>query len=189
MKIMTEHIPEQIIPAHDCVTELYKFDELDEEIRERLLDECAETHASDWEDEWRDTLKAVEELFGVTCKDWSVYRWSHDYTLYAYYGDYSHTRLDEAAECDAEEYGYLGLKGLRAMGKCWTRYGRKVVKGEYYSGPCHGTPGRDFHCADRHSKVLFVGLHDGSCPLTGYIGDNDALDPLWVHRPLTCFVV
>ena len=26
---------------------------------------------------------------------------------------------------------------------------------------------------------MFVGLHDGTCPLTGFCADNDALDPLW----------
>lgn len=173
MKLMTEHIP-----AHDRVTRLYKFDELDEDIKERLVSRCAEIHANDWDGEWRDTLAALEKLFDVKCKDWSVDGWSRRYTLYAYYSTYTHTRLEDA-DTDDPDYGYLALTGNRAMGKCWTEWGNEVTKGKYYSGPFHGTPGKDCHYAHRYSKVLFDGLHSGTCPLTGVCYDNDALDPLW----------
>ena len=174
MKIMTEHIP-----AHDRVTELYKFDELDEDIQERLVSRFAEAHEDDWADEYRDTLKELEKLFGVKCEGWSVDGWSHDYHLYAHYGTYARTRLEDAANSGDEDYSYLALRGNRAMGKCWTEWEREVVKGNYYFGPMHGTIGKDAHYVCRQSKVLFDGLHDGSCPLTGFCADNDALDPLW----------
>jgi hypothetical protein len=161
MKIMTEHIP-----AHDCVTEIYKFDELDERIQERLVSRCAECHADDWADEYRDTLKELEKLFGVKCEDWSVGGWSHYHNLHTVYGDYG---IDEAAECDANEFGYLALRGNRAMGKCWTLWEREVVRGNWHRVGKHS----------RYSRVVFGGLHDGSCPLTGFCADNDALDPLW----------
>lgn len=184
MKIMTEHIPERVIPAHDIVTELFKFDELDEDIRERLVSHCAEIHANDWEYEYRDTLKKLEELFGVKCADWSVDGWSHDYTLYAEYDTYLHFRLEDAANSGDEDYGYLALRGNRAMGKCWTEWGDKVSKGKYICACwCKGkmnphSVGGDY-TKGYHSKALFDGLHDGSCPLTGFCADNDALDPLW----------
>lgn len=190
MKLMIEHIPERVIPAHDEVTKLYKFDELDEEVSDRLLSECARVHADDWEDEWRKTLKALEELFGVKCKDWNVDDVSHDYTLYAYCSTYTHIRLDEAADCadrDDPDYYYLGLSGVRAMGKCWTLYGRETVKSKHIcacwtkatGGEMHYGAVGGHHTKGYHSKVLFDGLHDGTCPLTGYCGDNDGLDPLW----------
>ena len=169
MKIMTEHIPEQTIPAHDSVTKIYTFDELDDNIKDRKICEYGDFHSEAWDGDYRATLKALEELFGVTCQDWEVNPYRHNYTLYAFYGQYTRTHLDEAAEVDGEEYGYLALRGLRAMGKCWTRWGREVTKGKYFK------KGR----APKHSRVLFDGLHDGSCPLTGYCADNDALDPLW----------
>ena len=178
MKLMTEHIPEQVIPAHDIVTELFKFDELDEDIQERLVSRCAECHADDWDGEYRDTLKELEKLFGVKCEGQSVDGWSHTYILREARYDYLLDCAADNADRD-EDWGYLALKGNRAMGKCWTEWGDEVTKGKYYSGPCHGTPGKDFHYAHRHSKVLFVGLHDGSCPLTGFCADNDGLDPLW----------
>jgi hypothetical protein len=174
MKIMTEHIPEQVIPAHDCVTEIYKFDELPSGTQDRLVRRCAEIHANDWEHEYRDTLKKLEELFGVKCKDWSVDGWSHDYYLYVDYSTYFHFSLEDAAECNREEdneseYWYLSLKGNRAMGKCWTKWEREVVRGNWHYVGKHS----------RYSRVVFSGLHDGSCPLTGFCADNDALDPLW----------
>ena len=166
MKLMTEHIP-----AHDRVTRLYKFDELDEDVKERLLRRCAEIHANDWDGEWRDTLAALEKLFDVKCKNWSVDEWRHNYTLYKYYSSaYSSLRLDEAAESDEDaEYGYLALRGNRAMGKCWTEWGSEVTKGSYHYAGKHS----------RYSRVVFSGLHSGTCPLTGVCYDNDALDPLW----------
>ena len=169
MKIMTEHIP-----AHDCVTELYTFDELDENIQERLVSRCAECHADDWADEYRDTLKELEKLFDVKCVDWSVDGWSHDYTLYAEYDTYLHFRLEDAAESNYKDnndsdYYYLGLKGNRAMGKCWTLWEREVTRDNYHHVGKHG----------RYSRVVFGDLHSGTCPLTGFCADNDALDPLW----------
>lgn len=167
MKLMTEHIP-----AHDRVTELYTFDELDEDIQERLVSRCAERHANDWDCEYRDTLEELEKLFGVKCIDWQVDGWSHGYTLFAEYDDYAHFLLADAAEEDTdeyEEYGYLALRGNRAMGKCWTLWGKEVTSGHWhYVGKHH-----------RHSRVVFDGLHSGTCPLTGFCADNDALDHLW----------
>lgn len=187
MKIMTEHIPEQVIPAHDIVTELYKFDELPSGTQDRLVRECGDRHYNDWDYEYRDTLKELEKLFGVKCKDWSVDGWSHDYTLYAEYDDYAHFLLADAAEEDTDEYegfGYLALRGNRAMGKCWTEWGDKVSKGKYIcacwcKGKMHPHSVGGDYTKGYHSKVLFVPLHDGSCPLTGFCADNDALDPLW----------
>lgn len=168
MKIMTEHIPEQVIPAHDCVTEIYKFDELGKDIQERLVSRCAECHADDWDGEYRDTLKELEKLFGVKCEGWSVDRWSHTYILrearYDYLLDYAADNADHD-----EDWGYLALKGNRAMGKCWTEWEREVVRGNWHHVGKHS----------RYSKVVFGGLHDGTCPLTGFCADNDALDPLW----------
>ena len=183
MKIMTEHIPEQVIPAHDCVTEIYKFDELDEDIRERLVSRCAECHADDWEYEYRDTLKELEKLFGVKCEDWSVDGWSHTYILREASYDYRLDYAENNADHD-EDWGYLALKGNRAMGKCWTEWGDEVTKGKYICACwCKGKMHPNAVGGDRtkgyHSKALFVPLHDGSCPLTGFCADNDALDPLW----------
>lgn len=165
MKVMTEHIP-----AHDRVTEIYKFDELDEAVQERLVRRCAEWHANDWEGEYRDALRELQKLFDVRCEHWEVDGWSHDYTLYAHYSPYAKLYLSEAADSDeGYEYGYLALHGNRAMGKCWTEWERKVVKGNWHHVGKHS----------RYSRVVFGGLHDGTCPLTGFWMDDDALDPLW----------
>lgn len=163
MKTMIEHIP-----AHDRVTKLYTFDELDVEVRNRLIRECGERNYDNWNYEFRDTLKKLEELFNVKCDNWSIDQWTYNYDLHI--GIYNR-RLDDLADCyDDRDWGYFTLKGNRAMGKCWTMWERDVVKGKYYSKS---------YKKSRHSKVLFVGLHDGTCPLTGFYVDNDALDPLW----------
>lgn len=172
MKLMIEHVP-----AHDRVQELYTFDELPSTTQDRLVRECGLRHYDDWDGEYGKTLHALEELFGVECVDWQVDTWTHGYSLYSRSSEYTHIRLEDATDEDGEEYGYLALSGIRAMGKCWTKWERKVVKGNYYSTG-KWIDGK-YHYKHRHSKVLFVGLHDGSCPLTGYCADNDALDPLW----------
>jgi hypothetical protein len=161
MKTMIEHIP-----AHDRVTKLYTFDELDSNVQERLIEECSSRNWDNWSDEYRDTLKKLEELFNVKCDNWSVDQWTYNYDLHI---GVLNERLDEIVSEDSA-FAYLLLKGNRAMGKCWTMWERDVVKGKYYSKIIQKS---------RHSKVLFVGLHDGSCPLTGFCADNNALDPLW----------
>jgi hypothetical protein len=172
MKTMIEHIP-----AHDRVTKLYTFDELDVDVRNRLIRECGERNSDNWDYEYRNTLKKLEELFNVKCDNWRVNQWNYTYDLHI--GIYNR-RLDDLADCcDDSDWGYFTLKGNRAMGKCWTMWERDVVKGKYYSGLMRGTIGKDAYFVHRYSKVLFTGLHDGSCPLTGFGTDNDALDPLW----------
>jgi hypothetical protein len=162
MKTMIEHIP-----AHDRVTKLYTFYELDRNVQERLVMECGDRYYDAWNDEYRNTLKKLEELFNVKCDNWRVDQWTYNYDLHI--GIYNR-RLDDLADCyDDSDWGYLTLKGNRAMGKCWTMWERDVVKGKYYF------KGKK----NRQSKVLFDGLHDGTCPLTGVCMDNDALDPLW----------
>jgi hypothetical protein len=161
MKTMIEHIP-----AHDRVTNLYTFDELDSNVQERLIEECGNRNWDIWSDEYRDTLNKLEELFNVKCVNWSVDQWSYNYDLHI---RGFNNRLNEIVSEDST-FAYLLLKGNRAMGKCWTMWERDVVKGKYYSKS---------YKKSRHSKVLFVGLHDGSCPLTGFCADNNALDPLW----------
>lgn len=172
MKIMTEHIH-----AHDRVTKLYTFDELDRDVQNRLVRECGERNYDVLNDEYRNTLKKLEELFNVKCDNWRVDESTYSYDLHI--GMYNR-RLNDLVDCyDDIEWGYLTLKGNRAMGKCWSMWERDVVKGRYYSGKMRGTIGKDAYFVHRYSKVLFIGLHDGSCPLTGVCMDNDALDPLW----------
>lgn len=77
MKIMTEHIH-----AHDRVTKLYTFDELDRDVQNRLVRECGERNYDVLDDEYRNTLKKLEELFNVKCDNWSVDEWTYNYDLY-----------------------------------------------------------------------------------------------------------
>ena len=142
MKTMIEHIP-----AHDRVTKLYTFDELDVDVRQRLILECGERNWNIWDDEYRDTLKKLEELFTVKCDNWSVDQCTYNYDLHI--GKYNR-RLDDLADCyNDSDWGYFTLKGNRAMGKCWTMWERDVVKGKYYFKSCKKS---------RYSKVLFDGL-------------------------------
>jgi hypothetical protein len=173
MKPMIEHIP-----AHDRVTKLYTFDELDFEVRNRLIRECGERNYGNWDYEYRDTLKKLEELFEIICVDWQINDYRYNYSL-RFKIEGSYFTMQEVTEAFPYEFDWLNLFGNRAMGKCWTMWQRDVVKGKYYSGKMRGTIGKDANFVHRHSKVLFDGLHDGTCPLTGFCADNDALDPLW----------
>lgn len=44
MRIITEHVPERIIPAHDVVTNIYEFSELSDDARQQVRDWYLETY-------------------------------------------------------------------------------------------------------------------------------------------------
>ena len=51
---------------------LYKFDELDEAVQRRVIERWRDNDDFFWGDEWRDSLKAFEQVAPVTLRDWQV---------------------------------------------------------------------------------------------------------------------
>ena len=146
--------------------EVYSFDELSYEAKERALAKWRETEDHHWGGEVRDTIAAFEKEFGVDIKSWQYSSYSHRFSL-----DLS--RIDDDV---------LALKGNRARAWFWNNHAHVLL-----------APARHYWTHDRdgrllravapdsrvyQSKVFYDRVYDGTCPFTGVCFDNDALDPL-----------
>lgn len=166
MKIMKEHIP-----AHTRVTTLYTFDELPDEVRDKLRLANGVANCEVWEGEYRATLKALERLTGINCKDWSVSEDRYDYTL-RLDGDTVENAIEEDIRREYYDYAWMNLSGRRAMAKCWSEFGGTLMESKtYYS--------EDYRNNHKTRKSRISHYLEGACPFTGYCADNDALTPLW----------
>lgn len=153
---------------------LYDYDELSDEAKKTALEEWRSKNVEHfWGDEVRDTLKKLEEEFGI-----EVYGWEYGTCSY----DCGTIRFEHISD------DQLALAGERARAFLWNNFGYLVMQPRRkwyavnrdgradYSGAvyCSG----DWKNRWRESKVFFDRTYDGTCPLTGVCFDNDALDPL-----------
>ena len=135
---------------------LYDYDELSDEAKRKAHEDwLSQGHEHFWGGEVRNTLKKLEEEFGI-----EVTRWSYDACSY----DCGTIRFENWND------DQLALAGERARAFLWNNFGHLLLTGRYYS-KFHGTK-------HAHSKFWFDRVYDGTCPLTGVCFDNDALDPL-----------
>ena len=135
---------------------LFDYDELSDEAKKKAHEDwLSQGHEHFWGGEVRDTLKKLEEEFGI-----EVTRWSYDSCSY----DCGTIRFENWND------DQLALTGERARAFLWNNFGHLLLTGRYYS-KFHGTK-------HAHSKFWFDRVYDGTCPLTGVCFDNDALDPL-----------
>lgn len=135
---------------------LYDYDELSNEAKKRAYkDWLSKDHEYFWDDEARDTLKKLEEEFGIEVSRWSYDSCSHDC------GTIRFKKWND---------DQLALAGERARAFLWNNFGYLLLTGRYYS-KFHGTK-------HAHSRFWFDRVYDGTCPLTGVSFDCDALDPL-----------
>ena len=51
---------------------LYKFDELEERVQQRVIDGWRADDQFFWGDEWQDSLNAFEKIAPITIRDWQV---------------------------------------------------------------------------------------------------------------------
>lgn len=140
----------------EITVRLFDYDELSDEAKKKAHEDwLSQGHEHFWGGEVRDTLKKLEEEFGI-----EVTRWSYDSCSY----DCGTIRFENWND------DQLALAGERARAFLWNNFGHLLLTGRYYS-KFHGTK-------HAHSKFWFDRVYDGTCPLTGVCFDNDALDPL-----------
>ena len=145
---------------------VYSFDELSDEAKARAhADWLSRGHEHFWAGDARDTMKAFEEEFGVTIRNWR-------YDSSGYNFD-----LDLSGISDE----VLQLSGNRARSWIWNNHGDILLEPttHYYEindGKRYNVVGP--HSRKYRSKVFYTRVYDGTCPLTGVCFDCDALDPI-----------
>lgn len=163
---------------------IYQYDELSAEAKEKAVDNVRETIGSmlcDFDaDEYRSALKEIEKIFEIKVYDWSV----------GYPGTYSRWRFNENSRFSdmSDEPKYL----VRYLDEV-ERYCRK---GKYYSSSFRKVPVDKEHPAGlaytkRYSKVMF----ERNCCLTGTWTSavvDDYMEKRWDyvrrHRTIEDFV-
>lgn len=151
--------------------ETFSFDELSDEAKERALEDWNRDDPYSWDREFRDTLKAFEDEFGVKVERWEYSPSGYDFTL----------------RTDGVDSDGLELKGNRARAWFWNNHGAVLLeprKTWWYRDRDTGKWTRGLVCGTgepnpvRKSKVFFDRVYDGTCPWTGYCMDCLALDPI-----------
>lgn len=144
---------------------LYKFEELSEESKakviEREREQIQQWGIDAWDSEHRATLEKFEAIFDVNVRHWEVNDYSHNYQF---------TFNNDFYGMDASEI--TGKYLLRFLNSIYY----DVRSGKYFScGQRYDENGK-FHYSCKHSKILW---EEFNCPLTGVCYDNDILKPIW----------
>lgn len=142
---------------------VYKYEELSDRARKKALHNFQMSDYYPWADENKETLKAFENIFPIKVREWQ----------YGGYGDY--IRFDFIADYEIEE-----LSGVRLATYIYNNYFPYLFKGKYYSKGKY-VDGK-YTYKQRYSKVMF----DNSCVLTGYIIDDDILEPVYKFLKKPC---
>lgn len=138
-------------PHRTITTDVYHFEQLSDEAKEKARDWWRELEASDpaWENERRESLEAFLTRMPLGLRDWSYDAWSYDLG-----------RIEFKADPE-----YAALTGYRLAAHIWNTHrdllycAKQYRKGE----------------ATRNSKTLLVPT---DCGLTGYYMDEVLLDPI-----------
>lgn len=151
----------------ETTVNVYSFDELSDEAKERAHENwLANGYEYFWSGEARDTIKAFEREFGVKIRDWQYDAWGHRYSL----------------DTSAIDDDVLNLSGKRARSWFWNNHGDVLLtpRAHYWTHDRDGKLVQAVAADSRKyvSKVFQDRVYDGTCPLTGYCLDNDALDPI-----------
>ena len=142
----------------EITIKLYTFDELSDEAKKRAHETFLST-GNYWgaSSDATATIKKVEGLFGIKLSNWEIGSSCPRYPTVTF--------QDSRWNDDA-----LYLKGNRARAYLWNNFGKVLLTGRYYS------KWRRTNYA--HSRLFFDRVYDGTCPLTGFCFDCDALDPM-----------
>ena len=138
---------------------LYSFDELPENAKKKAIDDNRESigvcESSSVSDDYKSTLDAIEEKFGITVRDLE----SHGYSRF---------RMTAGWDEIADDPKYLP--------RYLDRLSSRIHKGRYYSTPMHRDEAGNWHYKHKYSNVLSDGY---SCCLTGTYTDaavDDAMN-------------
>lgn len=158
----------------EITIKLYDYDELSPEAKKHALEEWrSEKVEHFYGREVKDTLDKLQEELGI-----EVTRWEYTPT----YHDSGFIRFMRYTD------DQLSLAGRRAQAFLWNNFAHLILqpRKQWYakhrdgrvdlSGSLYG--GDEWENMYRKSKVFFDRTYDGTCPLTGVVFDNDALDPL-----------
>lgn len=151
---------------------IFTFAELSEHAQQKALDNWRSIGSDfGWDEEWRASLKEFAELTGVTIKDYEINPYGYSYLNWTfnepgferYYWRYAETNPAET------------MTGIRL---------RTWIINHWYPGleqpKCYWL-GRAGNFKKRHSKIQKT----IDCPLTGYCGDMDLIQPIldFVKQP------
>lgn len=146
---------------------LYQFDELSDDVREKVIDRyryiCGESHQEFWSDEQRATLDKFCDIIGIKMKNWQVDGGCYDYSFRwerEPFGDwYNGSYIDADEVCGK----YL----LRFLNRIYF----DVRRGKY-----HSTANRHMH-SKWHMEEFYA--------LTGYCADYAICKPIydWHRNP------
>lgn len=133
---------------------LYKFDELSEESQQVAIDNWRNSNYEvAWQSEWEDSLNKFCDIFPIKWDSWDIYQ-----------------RINYRIQCDDE---IRELSGIRLLKYIINNYWDDIFKGKYYSTDGQWINGK-YHYKKRYSKCQF----EFDCPLTGFCGDYDILQPI-----------
>jgi len=139
---------------------VYRFDELSEEMQRQVWENSNINFSNDHLDEYLATLHAFEKVFDIRVYDWRV-----GDCVYSPY--FKYVRGDIASDAPAGD-------PLRVARYVWNNFADDITKGKYYSTRGKWIDGK-YTYKHRHSKII---LDMEACPLTGWGYDCDILDPV-----------
>jgi len=139
---------------------IYKFDELSEEVQENVIDDFNYDDLYPWYNDNVDTRTAFESIFPIKIDDWDCDIHRRSFITF-------HIDNDIKKEI-------LEFTGIRLMKYILNMYSDYLFKGKYYSTQGSYLNG-EFTYKYKHSKII----KDTCCVLTGYYMDDSILNPIY----------
>ena len=139
---------------------IYKFDELSEEVQENVIDDFNCDDLYPWYNDNVDTRTAFESIFPIKIDDWDCDIHRRSFITF-------HIDNDIKKEI-------LEFTGIRLMKYILNMYSDYLFKGKYYSTQGSYLNG-EFTYKYKHSKII----KDTCCVLTGYYMDDSILNPIY----------
>lgn len=138
-------------PHRIIETQVYHFDQLSDEAKEKARDWWRGCEAEDpaWAEERRESLEAFCKMFPMEVRGWEYD--SHSFQI---------------SKVWAAGRGWRECKGARLVGFLLNEYGPRVL----WEPKVYEKGGKK-----RKSKIIMV---ETSCPFTGYCMDDDLLEPI-----------
>lgn len=134
----------------------FRFNELTEEVQEKLYYKWLEFDPYSWGTDNEKTLEEFTNIFPVTVTNWE-------------YGYHKHINFYMNCDDEIEE-----LTGIRLLKYVHNNYYDYLYKGKFYSTKGEYINGQ-YSYKKRYSKVI----KDNCCVLTGYCIDDDILKPIY----------
>lgn len=139
---------------------IYKFDELSEEVQENVIDDFNYDDLYPWYNDNVDIRTAFESIFPIKIDDWDCDIHRRSFITF---------HIDNDIKKEILEFtGILLMKYILNM------YSDYLFKGKYYSTQGSYLNG-EFTYKYKHSKII----KDTCCVLTGYYMDDSILNPIY----------